>query len=441
MKRFIYLIFVLLIGCSETKTHFVVKLNSQKGYGIFMPGNFLVMPSVDSLSYRNVPEDIDEYVVRNVPFQTSQFYWNKYLDKSIKKEKFEYLAEYYKIDSTKLTNEPVDCEVLFLIGTRSDKRIIIIDSDNDEDFGDEEILEYEYPLSVEKQKTIHNTLPEISTRYEYYENDKIQSKEVKIKPNPYRGSLRLTMFSDNEIEKKYFLSVSFPGYKKGHLDFKGLDHDVFVSNGFTSIGYPLHRTLLFITSPSDSLPSEPDGDIPYNIGDVFNVKGHEYLIDSISKWGDELFIKYIGENTRQVGFEEGFYIPKFEATHLDNSVFDLKQYTGKYVLFDFWGTWCNPCIKLIPELKSINSEFSKDKFVLVSVAYDSDPQKVNDVIHREDMDWEHVFVSNKRRDKNSLIEKLKVSEYPTTILIDPDGKIIARNKSMDEIRKLLENAL
>ncbi len=442
MKRFIYLILILLlVGCSQSKKDFVVKLNLQEGYGVFVPGEAIVWPSIDSLVYRNVPENIDEYVVRSLAIQPSQFYWNKYLDKSITKEQFKEVVKYYKIDTTKLTNKKVDSEVLFLIGTKAGKRIIIVDSDNDEDFGDEKILEYEYPLTIEEQKAIKNTLPIVSTQYEYFENDKIVSKEVNIKPSPYKGSVIVNFYTDDVTEKKYFLSASFPQYKKGYIDFNGLAYDVFVSNRFTGIDYSPDKISIFITSQSDSLPAELNGDIPYEIGDVFNVKGHDYLIDSITNWGEELFIKYIGKNTMPRDFKEEYYMPKFKAKRLDNSVFELKQYPGKYILFDFWGTWCQPCIKLIPELKKLNSEFPKDKFVLVSVAYDSDSKKVLDFTLKKNMDWEHLFVNDNKKDENSLIEKLKIHKFPTIILIDPTGKIVARDKTMDEVKEILRKAL
>jgi len=57
------------------------------------------------------------------------------------------------------------------------------------------------------------------------------------------------------------------------------------------------------------------------------------------------------------------------------------------------------------------------------------------------MEWEHVFVDQKLNDKNSLVEKLKVTSFPTTLLIAPDGKIIARNRSIDQLKELLKNAL
>jgi len=441
MKRFIYLIFILLVGCTNSKTDCVVDLNNHEGYGIFLPESVILWPSQDSLNYRNIPKDIDEYVVRSLPLQTDQYIWNKYLAKKIEKDRFEKIANYYNIDTTRLSNKYIDCEVLILTGTIKNKRIIIVDSDNDEDFGDEKIFEYKYPLSNAEQKEIEDSLPVVLTQYEYFENNQLMTKEIKIKPSPYKGSLGLSFNTDNQIEKKYFLFASFPEFKKGNINLNGQNLEIFVSNGFSSVNYNKDRVSLFISSNSDSLPSELKGDIPYQIGDVFNVIGHDYLIDSITNWGDKLFLKYVGLNNRPIGITEGFYMPKFEAKHLDNSIFELNQRPNKYILLDFWGTWCNPCIALIPELKELNFEFGDKNFTLISVAYDRETQKVLDFVKKEQMNWEHVFVSQNQPDKNSLVEKLKVTSFPTTILIAPDGKIIARNKTIGELKEILKNAL
>jgi hypothetical protein len=120
---------ILFTNCNSNETTLVVDLNSQEGFGPFTPGQRIIWPTQDSLTYTNVPEDIEEYVVRNFSFLSEQ-------------------------------------NIFILIGTKGDKRVIIIDSDNDRDFGNEKILEYEYPLSREEQKEAGNFLPVISTQFE-----------------------------------------------------------------------------------------------------------------------------------------------------------------------------------------------------------------------------------------------------------------------------------
>jgi thiol-disulfide isomerase/thioredoxin len=441
MNRYTFLIFVLLIGCKNPKSDFIVNMSDQEGYGKFIHGRLILWPSSDSLEYRNVPKEIDEYVVRELILQQDQYIWAQHRNGKIGKSQFETFVNHYNIDTSKLSNQNIKCTVLLLIGSRSNMRVIIVDSNNNNDFGDDRVFEYPYPLSKEEQKRIEPSLPTVLTRYEYFENNKTLYKEARIRPNPYKGSLGLSFNTTNKTEQKYFLFASIPEYKKGNFNLNGSDFEVYLSNGFSRVDYPLDKVSLFITDKPDSLQPEIEGNIPYNIRDVFNVKGCDYLIDSISNWGDKLFVKYLGKNARPSGVTEGFFMPKFEAKHLDNSTFDLKQYPQKYILLDFWGTWCNPCIKLIPDLKKLNSEFSSDKFALVSIAFDNDPQIVTDFVNKASMNWEHLFVDQNHISKNSIIEKLKITSFPTTILIDPDGKIIARNKNIDQLIEILNKKI
>ena len=390
---------VVFTNCGSKETNFVVGLNPQEGYGPFTPGYVIIWPSRDSLIYTNVPKDIDEYVVRNFALHTER-------------------------------------NVLILIGTKGDKRIIMIDSNNDNDFGNEKILEYDYPLSKEEQKKIENTLPTISTQLEYRENGQVLIKNIKMRPTPYEGSLSLSFNTNSEVEKKYYLFIGIPEHQQGEMKIKGDDFNVFVSNSFTRAVYLKDRVSIFIAPKSQTIDEIKDN-IPYKIGDIFNIKNNDYLIDSISAWGDKLFIKYIGKNERPEGISEGYYLPKFDAKYVDNTVFDLAKYSDKYILLDFWGTWCVPCIKLIPELKELNSEFSDKNFALISVAYDDNADKVVDFVVKENMNWSHLFVDRRENDENSVINKLKVTRFPTTILISPDRKIMGRDLTVDELKALL----
>lgn len=442
MKTILLLIlFLLLTACSNTTTSFKVDLKSVEGYGVFLPGNKILFPINDSVYYRNVPNDISEFVVRSLTLQLDQYYWNRYLKKQIDKNTISQIIDYYKIDTTKLANVYVDCEVLVLIGDKNERRVIIVDSDNDEDFADEKIIEYDYPISLEKQKEIEQNLPVILTQYEYFENEEVQTKSVKLMPSPYKGTLGINYNTDNEVEKKFFLFISFPEYKQGVITLNKTNCEIIASNSFSTNIYETNRTKLFVFPRTGIVPSELNGDIPFGIGDIFNVRGNDYVIDSISKWGDNLFLDYIGKNTHPYGVTEGFYAPKFNTYYLDKSLFTFEDYESKYILFDFWGTWCNPCIKLIPELQKLNNDYKDKNFVLISVAFDSDPNIVYDFINENKMYWQHLFVNQTPFDKNSIIAKLKISTYPSLLLISPDGEIIARNKQIDEIRMILNDKL
>lgn len=444
MNRLIILIIITttILSCNPKKKDLIINLYSENGYGVFMPGRQIIFPNNDSIEYKGIPNELKEFVVRSMPLQGSQYYWDLYKTGKIDKDRFLKIVSHYEIDTTNLSNIPYDYQVAILIGTnQKEKRVIVIDTDNDEDFSCEKILEYEFPLSIEEQKKIDDTLPTVMTNYEYYLDGNVIDKSIELMPSPYKGTLGLGYNTNNETEKKYDLFISVPKYRKGEITIDKTKYEVFASNGFTSPSYSNGATSIFLSKINDKKPSELDGDIPYQIGDIINLNEQDYLLDDISLWGDTIKLKYIGENTHPTGITEGMFMPKFNAKKLDNTVLSLEQYPDKYVLIDFWGTWCNPCIALIPELKELNTQFRDKGFVLISVAYDRDVQKVFDFVRKEQMEWEHAFVSQTQQDKNSLVEKLKVTSFPTTILIAPDGKIIARNKTMNELKEMLKNAL
>ena len=444
LKRSLILIIMATttLSCHTYKKDLFINLHAENGYGVFIPSRKIIFPDHDPVEFKGVPNELKEFVVRSMPLQSAQYYWDLYKKDKIDKDQFLNIVSGSQIDTTQLANIPYDHQVAILIGTnQKEKRVIIIDADNDEDFSNEKIMEYEFPLSIEEQGETGNTLPTVLTSYEYYYKGKVMNRSIELMPSPYRGTLELGYGTINETEKKYDLFISVPKHKKGELTIDNTKYEVFASNGFTSPSYSTEKTSIFFSEHNKKRPSESDGEIPYQIGDVINLKEQDYLLDAVSIWGDTIKLKYLGKNAHPTGVTEGKFVPKFTAKKLDNSVFSLEQHPDKYVLIDFWGTWCRPCIVLIPELKKINSEFEDKNFTLVSVAYDRNAQKVLDFLEKEQMDWEHVFVSQTRSDKNSLVEKLKVKSFPTTILIAPDGKIIARNRSMNELREILKNTL
>jgi len=119
--------------------------------------------------------------------------------------------------------------------------------------------------------------------------------------------------------------------------------------------------------------------------------------------------------------------------------FDLSSLRGKYVVLDFWGTWCGPCISGMPKMKEYLDKY-KVKLEIVGVASESDNgerwKKFLD--GKPQYQWHHVL-STKTED---YILKFSVAGFPTKIIVDPAGKIIGRFVGEDdEIYKKLDELL
>ncbi len=113
-----------------------------------------------------------------------------------------------------------------------------------------------------------------------------------------------------------------------------------------------------------------------------------------------------------------YFAPAFVVTTLSGEVISLESLAGKFVVLDFWASWCVPCRESVDDLKSLTRKYSKNSVVLLSVSADQDAQEWRDYIARRKMDWAQYW------DKDLKIGQLfRVREYPTYIVIDGDGVI------------------
>jgi thiol-disulfide isomerase/thioredoxin len=135
--------------------------------------------------------------------------------------------------------------------------------------------------------------------------------------------------------------------------------------------------------------------------------------------------------------------PDFEITSLDFSKeYHLEDFEGKYVMLDFWATWCGPCLQEMDELHEVYEEFSGENFTILSLSFDDNRETVTDFRENKyDMPWDHAFVENGFN--NPLAQAYEVTGIPKPILIGPDGKIKAVGTQLrgKQLSKTLETHL
>lgn len=162
---------------------------------------------------------------------------------------------------------------------------------------------------------------------------------------------------------------------------------------------------------------------------------HEDAIDVFRKFDTGLSdITYYKEvDARVKGIlttRKGDQAPMIESMNTpDGRLFSLASLKGKYVVIDFWGTWCVPCIKGMPRMKEYLEKY-KGKLEIVGVAKESDRGErwkkfLND---NQGFAWHHVL--NASNDDHVL--KYNVAGYPTKIIVDPQGKILDRYVGEDD---------
>jgi thiol-disulfide isomerase/thioredoxin len=114
----------------------------------------------------------------------------------------------------------------------------------------------------------------------------------------------------------------------------------------------------------------------------------------------------------------GVLLPNFSAKTLSNEDFNLADYRGKYILLDFWGSWCPPCINEIPHLKKLQNDF-EDKLVIVGMVCNESKERASKIIEKHNVNWVQLFDEN-----NSFPKKYGIKAYPTKVLIDDKGFVV-----------------
>ena len=114
----------------------------------------------------------------------------------------------------------------------------------------------------------------------------------------------------------------------------------------------------------------------------------------------------------------GVQAPDFTAKKVDGTTFTLSSLQGKYVVLDFWGSWCKWCIKGFPDMKQAYAKH-KGKVEFVGVACRDTEEKWKAATAKYELPW--ISVLNPA--DNDLVKVYQVQGFPTKIIIDPQGKI------------------
>ncbi|MGK2863214.1 MAG: redoxin domain-containing protein [Chitinophagaceae bacterium] len=105
----------------------------------------------------------------------------------------------------------------------------------------------------------------------------------------------------------------------------------------------------------------------------------------------------------------------------------LSSFRGKYVLLDFWASWCGPCRQENPNVVANFKKFNNKNFTVLGVSLDRQGQRDKwlQAIYKDELTWTHV--SDLQFWNNSVAQQYKVQGIPQNFLIGPDGKIVAKN--------------
>jgi peroxiredoxin len=130
---------------------------------------------------------------------------------------------------------------------------------------------------------------------------------------------------------------------------------------------------------------------------------------------------------KRVELRIGGEMPEFEFTDFNGKKRRLSEFRGKYLLIDFWGMWCGPCRHELPYLKAARARFGARGFDILGMNTDEPEAQpaVKSTLEKNGMTWTQA----RRESIMPVIRSLRIHSFPTTLLIDPNGKVVSLNNT------------
>jgi peroxiredoxin len=182
----------------------------------------------------------------------------------------------------------------------------------------------------------------------------------------------------------------------------------------------------FATSFSENLANESVA------AGEFGVAREVYTL-LLSKFKDSPNLRQKVEREQKRLDKVGKAAPSFTTEDIHGKTVRLEAYRGKYVLIDFWATWCAPCIAELPRVQAAYRTYHDAGFEVIAISLDDSKTAVVDFAKARNIPWPQLHNASGSAD---LVEGFGVSSIPATYLIDPQGTVIRidlRGKALDEV--------
>lgn len=186
---------------------------------------------------------------------------------------------------------------------------------------------------------------------------------------------------------------------------------------------------------------ESGGDVMwFNAPKIASIQKEIEVPDSPGGRSDQSFDLGVIELQAHKSLKKGKAAPEFSIKAIDGQPIRLSDYKGKYVLLDFWATWCGPCCGETPNLKETYAAFKNDpRFVMIGLSLDAKADAPRDYAKKNDIGWHQGFLGE--WSKTDVPSQFGVESIPSIFLIGPDGKVLARDLRGGEIKSAIQSAL
>jgi len=328
-----------------------------------------------------------------------------------------------------------------LIGIKNGQVFIVYDKNKNFDFTDDDI---DYFEQTKNQITLYPSklLGDLSTleiTQNYYINDTLEKYNRKIKFFPHKTYFAFQRESDSILKKLGTIGY-FQDYYIGEFNASGELFEIAIQ-GLNR----LNAQILIKSKQSFFNFHKSDETFNYNysykVGDTVAMNKNAYLIEALGSSFKSISLRKIKTEKNLSKGRIGEKVTNYNFKNISEKNIDLlPENTKPFLLLEFWGTWCGPCKEMTPKIVAMKNKFT-DKVDVIGFANDKSNEIVHDYIFKNKMNWEQVLVNENTNYK--ILKELKITAYPTYILINKNLEVLFRGNSessIEEMTKIIVNS-
>lgn len=298
---------------------------------------------------------------------------------------------------------------------------------------------------------------EFKTSLANLDKKKTALRDSMLKANPYLGNIvALNTYlsypnnkGKNASEIDYFTNEFF---KSARFDDKQLEYNPWVSEMFKAYTATIQTfkrgDTYIINGIRTQLKKIPQNSNTYRLalgGVVSGISQNSDLL--FVEFADEFATKYAQSNSMDISLMKpridaikqmmiGVKAPEFTFKTPEDKDVNLSDFKGKYLLIDFWASWCGPCRKENPNVVALYNRYKEKGFEILGVSLDRTKEPWIKAIADDKLTWTHV--SDLKGWQSAAAALYGITSIPHTVLLDKDGKIIARQLRGEQLGQKLD---
>lgn len=268
---------------------------------------------------------------------------------------------------------------------------------------------------MEAEAPILHSVAALNTYLSFPNNSGNYKDEIAYFANEF---FQFADFSDSAFEQSPWVYETYKNYAVtlSRVNLTPDDQKLYLDKALAKVPRGGNTYLFALTGVINALESQKQGNFAIYVKEFIELYGEAY---------PNIVAAYERTMQRSLTFMTGAQAPDFSQETPEGEMLSLNEMKGKVLLIDFWASWCGPCRRENPNVVRMYNKYKDLGFEILGVSLDSNRERWLGAIEADKLEWYHV--SDLKGWRNSVAQQYGVTAIPHTVLLDAEGRIIARN--------------